>query len=118
MKEYELQKSIIKFIKLKYPNILYCASAGGMRTSISVAKRMKATGYVKGTPDIAIYEPRGQFHSLFLEVKTLKGRPTKDQIWWRNELNKRNFISEIVYGYDEATLLIDKYLNNLLNDLN
>jgi hypothetical protein len=49
---------------------------------------------------------------LFLEVKTLKGRPTKEQLWWRDELNKRGFVSEIVYGFDEAKIILDKYLNN------
>lgn len=112
MKESQIQTAIINYIKLQYPKVLYCASAGGLRTSIKQARMMKATGYVRGTPDIAVYEPIGKFHSLFLEVKTLKGRPTKEQLWWRDELNKRGFISEIVYGFDEAKIILDKYLNN------
>ena len=109
MKEYALQKAIVSYIKLQYPNVLYCASAGGMRTSISVAKRMKYSGYVKGFPDLAIFEIN-KYNGLFLEIKTEKGRPTKEQLWWRDELNKRNYVAEIVYGYVEATELIDKYI--------
>lgn len=45
MKEYQLQKSIVNYIKLQYPNALYCASAGGLRTSMTQAIKMKASGY-------------------------------------------------------------------------
>ena len=110
MKEYQLQKAIVTYIKLQYPNVLYCASAGGLRTSMTQAVKMKASGYIKGYPDLSILEPIGNFHSLFLEVKTKKGRPTKEQLWWREKLNERNFVSEIVYGYDEAVAVIDRYL--------
>ena len=73
MKEYQLQKAIVTYIKLQYPNVLYCASAGGLRTSMTQAVKMKASGYIKGYPDLSILEPIGNFHSLFLEVKTKKG---------------------------------------------
>ncbi len=36
--------------------LLYCASAGGMRVGMKVAIRMKRAGYVRGHPDIMIYE--------------------------------------------------------------
>ena len=121
MKEYQLQKSIVNYIQLQYPNTLYCASAGGLRTSMTQAIKMKASGYKKGFPDLAIFEPKVvnpevdpfiYFHGLFLEVKTKKGRPTKEQLWWRDELNKRGYVAEIVYGYSEAVAVIDRYLNN------
>tara|TARA_R100001015_G_C4605708_1_gene160753 strand:+ start:684 stop:1031 length:348 start_codon:yes stop_codon:yes gene_type:complete len=112
LKEYQLQKAIVAYIKLQYPNVLYCASAGGLRTSMTQAVKMRASGYIKGYPDLSILEPIGKFHSLFLEVKTKKGRATKEQLWWREKLNERNFIAEIVYGYDEAVAVIDRYLNN------
>ena len=63
MKESQIQTAIINYIKLQYPSVLYCASAGGLRTSIKQARMMKATGYVRGTPDIAVYQIRGKFHS-------------------------------------------------------
>ena len=89
------------------------------------AIKMKASGYKKGFPDLAIFEPKVvspevdpfiYFYGLFLEVKTKKGRPTKEQLWWRNELNKRGYVAEIVYGYDEAVAVIDRYLNNKIRE--
>lgn len=108
--EARTQEAIVKYIKLAYPDALYCASAGGLRTSIKQAVMMKKTGYVKGTPDLAIYEPINKFHGLFLEVKTKTGRATKEQLRWRHELNLRNYFAEIVYGFEDAKKVIDRYL--------
>ena len=37
------------------------------------AKRLKATGYKRGFPDVFVYEPRGAFHGLAIELKKDKG---------------------------------------------
>ena len=111
MKEHQLQKSIIEYIKLQYPKALYCASAGGLRTSITQAKRMKATGYIAGFPDLAIFEPLGYYYGLFLEIKTEKGRTSKKQLHWVESLNERNYKAVVVYGFDQAKKELDEYLN-------
>jgi hypothetical protein len=121
MKERDIQKAIVNYIKLQYPNLLYCASAGGLRTSIKQARMMKATGYKKGFPDLAIFEPietensfLNFYFGLFLEIKTKKGRATKEQKWWCDELNVRNYYCKIVYGFEEAKETIDLYLKGEL----
>ena len=118
MKEYELQKAVIKYINYKYPKLLYCASVGGVRTSMKQAIKMKQTGYKKGMPDLFIYEPVAPYHGLAIEMKVKKGRPTKEQLWWRNELNKRNYISEISYGLDDTITIIDRYMSGKITQLN
>ena len=92
MKEYQLQKAIVTYIKLQYPNVLYCASAGGLRTSMTQAVKMKASGYIKGYPDLSILEPVGKFHSLFLEVKTKKAEQQKNSYG-----GEKNLMKEILY---------------------
>ena len=47
-----IQEAVINYINAQYPGTLYCASAGGVRTSMKQAIKMKRTGYVKGFPDI------------------------------------------------------------------
>ena len=59
----------------------------GARTSISEAKRMKASGYKRGFPDVFIYEPRGGFHGLSIEMKKEKGGVvSKHQKQWKESL--------------------------------
>ena len=55
--ELMVQIAVVNWLKYNFPKMLYCASAGGMRTSLSVAKKMKASGYVKGMPDLQIMHP-------------------------------------------------------------
>ena len=59
--EYELQKSVVKYLKLKYKNVLYCGSAGGMRTNIRQAVKMKASGYKKGVSNTSKEKPLAIF---------------------------------------------------------
>ncbi len=98
--------------------VLFCASAGGMRTSMHTAIRMKRAGYKKGFPDVFIYEPRGRFHGMASELK-LGTYPSEEQKTWQAELTKRGYHAVIVPGklnYQEARefLIIEtmKYLNN------
>ncbi len=111
MSEARLQSEVVKYIKLQYPKVRYCASLGGIRTSMTQAVMAKRTGYVKGFPDLFIYEPRKKFHGLALEIKTIKGRATKEQKEWIEALNERGYKAEIVKGLPDILDLIDSYLN-------
>ena len=111
MSEDRLQSEIIKYIKFQYPKARYCASAGGIRTNISQGRKMKATGYVKGMPDLQIMEAKGGYFGLFLEIKTYKGRATKEQKEWIEDLNDRGYKAAIVKGLQEALETLDNYMN-------
>jgi hypothetical protein len=107
------QQLVVQFIRNNYPNALYCASAGGMRTSYLQAVKMKRTGYVKGFPDLFIYEPRGEFFGLAIEMKKEKGgTASPEQKWWRDELRNRKYESYICKGSDEAIEIIKNYLDS------
>ncbi len=107
------QQLVIQFIRANYPGALYCASAGGMRTSYLQAVKMKRTGYVKGFPDLFIYEPRGEFYGLAIEMKKEKGgTASPEQKWWRDELRIRKYESYICKGSDEAIEIIKAYLDS------
>jgi hypothetical protein len=106
------QEIVIKYLKLAYPDALYCASAGGMRTSYLQAVKMKRTGYVKGFPDLFIYEPRGAFYGLAIEMKKEKGgTASPEQKRWQEQLRNRGYASYICKGKDEAIKIIDEYFN-------
>lgn len=87
--EYEVQKSVITV--LKQLNLLYCASAGGMRTSPVTAVKMKNSGYLKGFPDIFIYEPSKKVHGTAIEVKAHGGAQSLEQKKWQQMLENRGY---------------------------
>jgi hypothetical protein len=107
--EASVQAAVIQYIKAKYPTALYCASAGGVRTSYTQAARMKATGYKRGFPDLGIYEPRNGYSGLFIELKKEGGYPSPEQKAWISELTKRGYCAYICKGFDEAQRAIDNY---------
>lgn len=109
--EYLLQKSLIHYLTFSYPKVLYCASAGGVRTSMRQAIKMKATGYKKGFPDLFIYEAKNGFNGFALEVKTLKGVASPEQKKWRDDLISRGYSAHICKGLDECIKAIDEYLD-------
>lgn len=102
------QTLVVNYLAAK--GYLYCASAGGVRTSIKQAVKMKATGYVAGVPDLSIYEPRGEYHGLFIEMKRTKGGNTSPaQKQWIEQLNKRGYKAVVCKGAASAINEIEKY---------
>lgn len=57
---------------------------------------MKMSGYKKGCPDIMIFEPRGGYHGLMIELKAKNGVTTKDQVEWQNNLEIRGYKAYIM----------------------
>lgn len=110
MSEAILQAEVVRYICLKYPKVKYCASLGGIYTSPTQAVKAKRTGYKRGFPDLQITEAKGGYFGLFLELKTNKGRATKDQKEWIKDLNNRGYKALIVKGIDECMKAIDTYM--------
>jgi hypothetical protein len=104
-----VQKAVIDYLKYTYPQALYCASAGGVRTSMKQAIKMKATGYVKGVPDLQIFEPMGKYHGLLIEIKDIKGVVSKEQKEWIKELNERGYYATYSRGFESTIKVIDDY---------
>ena len=112
MSEDRLQSEVVKYISLQYPKVKYCASLGGQYQPFhSQRYKAKRTGYSKGFPDLFIYEARKGYHGLALEIKTIKGRATKEQKDWIEALNDRGYKAEVVKGLPAILDLIDSYMN-------
>lgn len=109
-----VQKAVVDYLKYTYPGTLYCASAGGVRTSMKQAIKMKATGYVKGVPDLQIFEPVGNYHGLLIEIKDVKGVVSKEQKEWIKELNKRGYYATYSKGFEATIKVIDDYFAGTL----
>jgi hypothetical protein len=107
-----LQIAVVNWLKLQFPEIRYCASAGGMRTSLSVAKKMKASGYVKGFPDLFLYHPTMKHNGMAIELKAnKKSYATKEQKQWIKDLNDRGYYAIVSKSFEETIDAITNYLN-------
>ena len=108
--EYHIQVAVVQWLRVQYPNALFTISPSGMKLPIGVAVKLKRMGYVAGTPDIMILEPRGGFHGLFVELKAPAGRMTPEQKCFLEELNKRGYLATVCFGFDEAMSTITSYM--------
>jgi len=105
------QQIVVRYLKEHYPTALFCASAGGMFTSPRQAIKMKLTGYVKGFPDLFIYEPNETYKGLAIEMKRTKGGVvSSEQKEWIKGLNERGYYAVICKGSEQAIQVIKEYL--------
>ncbi len=108
------QMALIEWTELqkgKYPELLmlFHIPNGGKRNRIEAA-RFKKMGVKAGIPDLFLPVPRAAYHGLFVEMKSLDGKPTKDQKEWIKALSKQGYAVEVCYGFEQAQKVILDYL--------
>lgn len=116
MTEAQHQAQVFKWalqpeIRRTYPELklLHHIPNGGKRDPIE-AKHLKQQGVKKGVPDLHLPVARGGFHSLYIEMKTEKGRASPEQRWWLEELASEGNCCIICKGWREAVKCIEGYL--------
>lgn len=117
MTETQHQRNVIKWsqqpsIRSKWPELklLYHnknETAEGVRR-VSVDKAM---GVKKGVPDLFLPSAHGQYHGLYIEMKTETGKPTVEQLWWIEELNAAGYFAEVCHGWKSAIRVLEWYLS-------
>lgn len=98
-------------VRKTYPELalLFHIPNGGRRDAIE-ARHLKQQGVKRGVPDLCLPVPRGGYHALYIELKTEKGRVSKEQRWWLERLNKTGCLAVVCHGWREATWTIENYL--------
>lgn len=113
MSEHQEQVAVCQYLDVVYPDVLYFSVPNG--ASLTNAGRqmnkLKAEGLLPGVSDLIIFEPRGQYSCMFLEMKTLTGKPSEVQQWFIRQVEARGAFGTFAYGADDAIKAIDIYLN-------
>jgi hypothetical protein len=117
MKEDDIQKRFVRLIDrlnaTQQADILFCSTQGGLRMRIGQARKMVEGGYRKGIPDILIYTPSRGFSGLALELKTMKGRASPEQLDWVERLKLYGWDAHVVKGYEAACEKLFEYFPEL-----
>jgi hypothetical protein len=66
--EHQEQVGLLNWFHLQFPNVLIFAIPNGEKRAITVAKRLKAEGVVRGIPDLFVPE-----WNLWIEMKRTQG---------------------------------------------
>lgn len=112
--EHQEQAALFEYLELesgRHPEYrLAFAVPNGARTSMSVAKKLKAEGLRAGVPDVCIPIPSGKYHGMFLELKRLGGKPSDVQMEWLEALRNQGYYATICEGWIAAKNEIELYL--------
>ena len=92
------------------------AIPNGTRTSMDIARRMKAEGVKKGVSDICLPLPRGGSHGLYIEMKSDTGSASPEQKAFITAMREAGYSAYICKGFDAARAVILQYLDMGDND--
>ena len=123
MSEKTLQRAVCDYLRFQYPDVLFNSDmAGAMKLTIGQAVQIKSLRSNRGFPDIAIFEPKGKYHGLFIELKkegeklTKKDKvtPISDHVFEQmiciEKLNSKGYLSRFAIGFEDAKSIIDWYM--------
>ena len=82
---------------------------GGKRDK-ATAIALKRQGVKAGVPDVELPVPRGEYHGLYIELKTGKNTTTDNQKRWLKFLQQQGYYTAICYRWQLAAELIERYL--------
>jgi hypothetical protein len=120
-KEKSLHRAVCDYLRFQYPKILFNSDMSGIRLTMGQAVQAKSLRSNSGFPDIIIYEPRGSYYGLFIELKRAGERIFKkddspatphieEQMLCMEKLKERGYHADFAIGFDDAKKLIDGYL--------
>lgn len=107
--EHDIQCEVVRRLKVHAPELMFCATVGGVRLSMNQAKRMKAAGYLAGIPDMLFFEPNGEHVGLAIELKAKRGRVSAAQKDAIRRLNDRGWRAVVCTGFDECAAVLREY---------
>ena len=120
MLEKQITKEVCKFIKLRYPNVIFTVDTSGIRLTIGQATQMKSLRSGRGIPDLLIFEPRGNYKGLFIEIKKdspykkngelKKDKHLEEQSEMLCRLNRKGYVAFFCAGVDECLIAIKDYM--------
>ena len=119
-KEEAIQIRFCNYLKKNHPSVLFTADLSGENVSIHQARKNKMQRSNRGFPDLMIFEPRGVFNGLFVELKrdgvrlwkrdgTAATDHIREQFDMILELRKRKYCAEFAVGIGEALKVINNY---------
>ena len=115
MSEHDEQVAFIDWCsyaaKCKFPELdmIYAIPNGGLR-NVKVAMKLKLEGVKAGIPDLHLPVAKGEYHSLYIEMKFGKNTLTADQKDRKAKLEAEGNAVVVCYTCEEAINIVCEYL--------
>ena len=122
-REESVQIQVSNYLKCRYPSVIFTSDSSGVKLNMGQAKVLKAMRCEGAKiPDMLIFEPRGKYKGLFLELKRegekvfkADGSPYAGHLYeqWKTleRLKEKGYQACFAIGVDDAIAIIDGYMN-------
>lgn len=110
--EHAHQVTLLNWFDLTYPQykgFIFAIPNGGFRHK-AVAAKLQIEGVRSGIPDLFLPVASGQYHGMFIEMKTEKGRATENQKLWIDRLLSLGYLAVVCKGWRDAANQVSEYL--------
>ena len=108
--EHRLQVACVRWMRFQHPNVLIFAIPNGGQRSVITAKRLKDEGVVAGVADLCILQASGEWHGLFIEMKTEKGKQTESQKAFEKYCDENMYRYQVARSFENFVEIVEKYL--------
>lgn len=113
--ESQIQQACIQLTDLysnKYPFLKdYFSIPNEGKRSFAYGQRLVKQGLRKGTPDMLFFIPNSQYHGLFIEFKSHKGKQSPEQLEMSTRIINNNYCYNVIRSLDEFIILLNRYFN-------
>ena len=112
--ERQEQETLIQWIGLQHSWLLDYTMCirNEVKCSAAIGKKLNAQGRLKGAADLWISWPTTKHYGLYIEMKTLVGKLTKEQKEFLARMNKAGYLALKANGANEAIRIVKDYLAN------
>ena len=122
-KEVGLHLAIAHYLALQYPKILFNTDLSGLRLTIGQSMQVKKLRSSNSFPDLVIYEPKGPYYGLFIELKHREAKLIRkdgylvadqrihDQNKMLHRLCDLGYLARFGRGFDQTLMLIEYYMS-------
>ena len=113
-----LQINLINWFKHEWPELAGDIHhfANERKCSFQQGLHLQRMGVTPGVSDIFLGIAVDGFHGLFLELKTLKGKLSNEQMEFIHKKNQRGYFAVAVWGLEAAKEVMKCYLKDYDKD--
>lgn len=107
--EHYNQCTFFKWVGYAYPKkLVFAIPNGGNRDKITGAM-LKREGVKAGIPDIMVASANGEYHGLFVEMKSKNGKMSESQKTIKAQLEYEGYKVDVCHSWEEAKEIVENY---------